>query len=155
MFDDSIDAWFMCITLLLPVGSVPRFLLCKEHIGKTSYLEIVFLHFCFVYYHYVLKKTTTTNLLTKSRVQTFSGSLSAAGLVCPQSGNQAIQSYFQCITAYRSYMYIITLPMCASTCHISLSVQTTSNLLKCSFVFGWVDEAVHNCYSHKDETTYY
>ena len=39
-------------------------------------------------------------------------------------------------------MYIITLPMCASACHISLSVQTTSKLLKCSFVSGWADEAV-------------
>ena len=32
--------------------------------------------------------------------------------------------------------------MCANTCHISLSVQTASKLLKCSFVSGWADEAV-------------
>ena len=61
--------------------------------------------------------------------------------------NQAIKkknekSHFQCITAYRSCVYIMTLPMCASTCHISLSVQTTSKLLKCSFVFRFVDQAV-------------
>ena len=47
MLDDSIDAWFMCITSLLIVGSVPRILLYKEHVnyGKTSYLEVVFFTF--------------------------------------------------------------------------------------------------------------
>ena len=33
LFDDSIDALFMCITLLLPVVPVPRFLLCKEQVN--------------------------------------------------------------------------------------------------------------------------
>ena len=88
MFDDSIDAWFMCITLLLPVGSVPRFLLCKEHINyrqdKLSWNWFSSLLFCLLL---LCIKKTTTNLHTKSRVQTFTGSLSAAGLVCPQSGN--------------------------------------------------------------------
>ena len=84
------------------------------------------------------KTTTTTNFHTKSRAQTFSGSLSAAGLVRPQSGGPGkkinpISTALLHIGPVSSSLHYLCVPyMPHFTC-----VQTTRKLLFFCFWLCW------------------
>ena len=117
----------MCITSLLPVGSVPRFLLCKERINyRQDNLSLnCFSSVLFCLLLLCIKKTTTTNLRTKSRGQTFSSSLSPAGLVRPQSGDpKKIKNPIS-----SALLRIHVGPVCTSLHYLCVSVHATFHLV--------------------------
>ena len=134
----------MCITSLLPVSSVPRFLQGARKLKARQFIFKLFFFSFVLFIITVLKKTITTNLRTKSRAQTFPSSLSAAGLVRPQSGDpkkikNPISSALLRIGPVCTSLHYLCVPVHAT---FHLSVQTTSKPLKCSFVSGCIDQAV-------------
>ena len=157
VFDDSVDAWFMCITSLLLVGSVPRFLLYKEHtnIVKTSYLEIVFLHVCFVYYYCVVKNNNRSSCKIQSPDFFRLFISSRAGLPTIRQSKKNENSHLQCITAYSCIG-----PVCTSLHYLCVPVHATFHLLSKQQANYWSVLLfpvllIKLYYSHKDETMYY